>query len=222
MTTNTPTATNGSSSPSFAGFEQADFDVFHIEGLEERMAAIQQLIRPKFQQIGEALATDLAVHAGNEMFLHVAKHARRTVNPPKDTWLAVCANKRGYKAHPHFQLGLFDDHLFLWFALIYEAPNKKTIAQAYLNQIDDVIASIPAGYRISLDHTKKESLSVDQMDEQAWKDALTRFRDVQKAELLVGRHIPVGDPLLKDGKALYEMAASTFEALMPLYRLSLV
>lgn len=204
----------------FSGFEQADFDTFQLEGLEERMAAIQERIQPKFRAIGEKLAGDLAAHAGNEMFLHIARHARRTVNPPKDTWLAICDNKRGYKAHPHFQLGVFDDHLFLWMALIYEVPNKSRMASTYLNRIDEVIAAIPSDYRISLDHTKKESMLVGEMSEQDFRDALIRFRDVQKAELLIGRHIAAGDPLLKDGEALFQFASSTFETLMPLYRLA--
>lgn len=213
MTTQTTTA-------EFTGFTQADFDVFLVEGLEERMAGIQQQIQPKFHAIGQELSGGLAIHAGNEMFLHVARHARRKVNPPKDTWLAICSNKRGYKAHPHFQLGLFDDHLFLWLALIYEVPNKSNIATAYLNQIDEVIATVPDHYVLSLDHMKKESTVVGSMSRQDWTDALVRFRDVQKAELLIGRHVQAGDKLLQDGDALLEFAASTYETLMPLYRMA--
>ncbi|MEV5024944.1 DUF1054 domain-containing protein [Paenibacillus sp. LPE1-1-1.1] len=213
MTTQTDTA-------KLAGFTQADFDVFGIEGLEERMAAIQNQIQPKFRAIGEQLSVDAAVHAGNEMHLHVARHARRKVNPPKDTWLAICSNKRGYKAHPHFQLGLFDDHLFLWLALIYEVPNKANIATAFLKQIDDVIANVPKDYVLSLDHMKKESTPVGTMTKKDWKNALVRFRDVQKAELLIGRHVQANDPILRDGEALLALASSTYETLMPLYRMS--
>ncbi|GLX68345.1 DUF1054 domain-containing protein [Paenibacillus glycanilyticus] len=204
----------------FTGFEQKDFDTFLIDGLEQRMTAIEERIRPKFRYLGEKLTGDIAVQAGDEMFLHIAKHARRTVNPPKDTWLAICNNKRGYKAHPHFQMGLFDDHLFLWFALIYEAPNKSKIASTYLEHLDEVIAAVPSDYVLSLDHMKKESKPVSDMNRQDWTNALTRLRDVQKAELLIGRHLPAGDPLLQDGDALYKLAQDTYETLMPLYRLA--
>ncbi|MDQ8733510.1 DUF1054 domain-containing protein [Paenibacillus sp. LHD-38] len=212
--------TTQTTSAKLAGFTQADFDVFGIEGLEERMAAIQNQIQPKFRALGEQLSVDAAVHAGNEMYLHVARHARRKVNPPKDTWLAICSNKRGYKAHPHFQLGLFDDHLFLWLALIYEVPNKANIATAFLKQIDDVIANVPKDYVLSLDHMKKESTAVSTMTKKDWKDALVRFRDVQKAELLIGRHVQVNDPILRDGEALLALASATYETLMPLYHMS--
>ncbi|MNZ91378.1 hypothetical protein D3C78_1103600 [compost metagenome] len=202
------------------GFTQADFNVFQLQGLEERMAAIQQRIQPKFHAIGQQLSAEVAVQAGNEMFLHVAKHARRKVNPPKDTWLAICDNKRGYKSHPHFQLGLFDDHLFLWLAFIYELPNKKRIAAAFLDQIDAVRAAVPIDYVLSMDHMKKDAVVVGDMSEQDWSNALTRFRDVQKAELLIGRHIQADDALLRDGAALLQYASTTFETLMPLYRMA--
>lgn len=207
--------------PAVAGFTQDDFDVFRLQGLEERMAAIQSRIQPKFRAIGQLLAADLTARAGNEMYLHIARHARRKVNPPKDTWLAICSNKRGYKAHPHFQLGLFDDHLFLWLALIYEVPNKSGIATAFLNRLDDVMETVPSSYMISLDHMKKDAIAAGGMTRQDWTDALTRFRDVQKAELLIGRHIQADDALLRDGDALLEFAASTYETLMPLYRLAI-
>lgn len=213
MTTQTATT-------SLAGFTQADFDIFGIEGLEERMSAIQNRIQPKFRALGEQLTVDTAVHAGNEMYLHIARHARRKVNPPKDTWLAICSNKRGYKAHPHFQLGLFDDHLFIWLALIYEVPNKSNIATAFLNQIDDVIAAVPAHYVLSLDHMQKESIAVSEMSRQDWSDALVRFRDVKKAELLIGLHVQADDPILRDGDALLALVSSTYETLMPLYRMA--
>ncbi|WP_143522844.1 DUF1054 family protein, partial [Pseudomonas sp. 2822-15] len=86
----------------------------------------------------EELAQQLSMSLGNEMFLHIAKHARRSVNPPNDTWLAICHNKRGYKKHPHFQVGLFDDHVFIWLAFIYELPNKQNIAQKFLNNMDEL------------------------------------------------------------------------------------
>jgi uncharacterized protein YktB (UPF0637 family) len=213
MTTNT-------SAPALTGFEPSDFDVFQLQGLEERMQGIDTRIRPKFRAIGERLVAELALLAGKELHLHIAKHARRTVNPPKDTWLAICDNKRGYKAHPHFQLGLFDDHLFIWLALIYEVPNKKNIAAGLLENLDAVISAVPDDYVLSMDHMKKDSRPVRELGEEGWEAVLTRFRDVQKAELLIGRHIQADDALLQNGDALLGYAASTYETLMPLYRMA--
>ncbi|MBS4220445.1 DUF1054 domain-containing protein [Bacillus sp. FJAT-49711] len=201
----------------FTGFIKNDFNTFHIGGLEERMEAIQQRIQPKFKVIGDILTDDLSAMIGSEMFLHIAKHARRTVNPPKDTWLAIAGNKRGYKQHPHFQVGLFDDHVFIWLAFIYELPNKTNIAKSLLKNIQTIKKTVPTDYVISLDHMKKESASMADVN---LKDSLTRFRDVKKAEFLIGKHIDANDPILQDGDRFIEFVKETFETLVPIYRLA--
>jgi uncharacterized protein YktB (UPF0637 family) len=202
---------------SIKGFTKSDFDVFTIDGLEERMKAIQTQIQPTFKQLGDLLTNDLSILLGNEMYLHIAKHARRKVNPPKDTWMAICHDKRGYKKHPHFQLGLFDDHLFIWFALIYEAPNKTGIATALLDDLD-LISNLPNDFVISLDHMKKEATLLSDKNVDNLKADLIRLRDVKKAEFLVGRHIKPDNPLLKDGQALANFTKETYEQLLPIYQ----
>lgn len=200
----------------FDGFTKSDFQTFHIDGLDKRMSAIQNRIQPKFKIIGETLTSDLTAMIGNEMYLHIAKHARRTVNPPKDTWLAIANNKRGYKKHPHFQVGLFDDHAFLWLAYIYELPEKSEIAKKFLNHMDVIQEKVPGNFVISMDHMKKDAVRLDEID---LKKALERFRDVKKAEFLVGRHIAADDPIVKDGERFVSLARETFETLVPIYKL---
>ncbi|MFC2950244.1 YktB family protein [Virgibacillus sediminis] len=200
----------------FNGFTKEDFETFSIEGLEERMEAIQTRIQPKFQEIGSHLVSFLSAELGNEMFLHIAKHARRTVNPPNDTWLAIADNKRGYKKHPHFQVGLFDDHVFIWLALIYELDYKKEIAESYVKSFDE-LKQLPSNYMVSLDHTKRDAISLDKLQ---LKD-VERFRDVKKAEFLIGQHLPAGDPRLADGKKFLETVEATYETLIPFYRQAL-
>lgn len=207
---------------SFNGFQQTDFDTFAIDGLELRMAAIRERIQPKFKAIGEALCDDVSLLAGNEMFVHIAKHARRKINPPKDTWMAFCHNKRGYKQHPHFQVGLFDDHVFIWFALIYELPHKQAIADHFLAQIKKVTRTIPSNYVLSFDHMKKDAIPFGQLKKSEWIACLTKFRNVKKAELLIGRHFKANDLILHDGHRFIHCVRETFETLMPLYRLAMI
>lgn len=158
----------------FQGFKREDFDTFTIDGLDERMKAIQTRIQPKFQEMGLELVDYIAAQVGNEMYLHIAKHARRTVNPPKDTWLAIADNKRGYKKHPHFQIGLFDDHLFMWLALIYELPNKQEIAKSFITSFEK-IKQLPDNFVVSLDHMDKNSIPIQDLE----MKHLERFRDVK-------------------------------------------
>ncbi|KAB7669304.1 YktB family protein [Bacillus sp. B1-b2] len=202
---------------SFTGFTKADFETFSIDGLDSRMEAIQERIQPKFKEIGQELTEQLSSKLGQEMFLHIAKHARRTVNPPKDTWLAIASNKRGYKQHPHFQVGLFDDHLFIWLAYIYELPRKEEIATLFLEELEQLKKIIPSEFYLSMDHMKKDASRVEDTDIES---VLTRFRDVKKAEFLVGKHIKADDPLVSNGDALVAYIEETFQTLLPIYKLS--
>ena len=201
---------------SIKGFSQHDFDTFLIDGLGARMEAIETRIQPKFQVIGEELAQDLSMKLGNEMYLHIARHARRTVNPPNDTWLAVCDNKRGYKKHPHFQVGLSDDRLFIWLALIYELPSKQNIANAFLDSFDEIKA-LPADFAVSLDHMKKDSFSLEELEEKH----LQRFHDVKKAEFLIGRSLATDDERVNDGEKLLATIKDTYHELIPFYQLAM-
>ena len=201
----------------FTGFSEEDFQVFSITGLEERMTAIKDRIQPKFREIGTYLTVELSAMVGNEMFLHIAKHARRKVNPPKDTWLAIGPNKRGYKQFPHFQVGLFDDHVFLWLAYIYELPNKAQIADNLLNHMNEMKQLITNDFVVSTDHMNKNANSIQEID---LEETLLRFKQVIKAEFLLGRNIAKNDPILKDGKRFLELATSTFKTLVPIYQMS--
>jgi uncharacterized protein YktB (UPF0637 family) len=204
----------------FTGFAPIDFAAFTIDGLENRMVAIRERIQPKFKALGSLLCSEASLLAGNEMYLHIARHARRKINAPKDTWLAICDNKRGYKQHPHFQVGLFDDHVFVWFALIYEVPHKKAIAESYLRQLSKIKKLIPKDYVISFDHMQKESVAVGKLTQKAWKQGLERFRDIQKVELLIGRHFLADDPILQDGEGFAHEAKLIVESLFPLYTIA--
>jgi uncharacterized protein YktB (UPF0637 family) len=90
----------------FSGWVDADFAVFQIAGFDERMAAIRERIQPKLDAMGRDLVSLLQPETGTEWFYHVAKHMRRSVNPPLDTWVALNRIKKGYKATVHFGVGI--------------------------------------------------------------------------------------------------------------------
>jgi len=66
----------------------------------------RRAFRPKLEAIGRDLLPEVARIAGGAAFAHVARHARRTVNPPDDTWVAFALDKRGYKKHCHFKVAV--------------------------------------------------------------------------------------------------------------------
>ncbi|WP_413379968.1 YktB family protein [Alkalihalobacillus sp. 1P02AB] len=204
----------------FSGFNDADFNVFNIKGLEERMNALKSNIRPKFEAIATEMEPTLSSLTGDEMFTHIAKHARRTVNPPNDTWVAFASSKRGYKMLPHFQVGLFETHLFVWFAVIYECPNKAPFAEKLLKNVNKWKKEIPNDFVWSIDHMKPEAKKHGDLSKNELEAMFTRLKDVKKAELLCGIHIDRNDPILKDGQALIQKIEETYKTVLPLYTLA--
>ena len=203
-------------------FTEKDFDVFKIDGLDSRMEAIKTTIRPKLELLGNYLVPYLSVLTGEENYYHVAKHARRTVNPPNDTWVAWSTSKRGYKSLPHFQVGLWSTHLFIWFAVIYEAPNKESYGKQIISHTDEIMQQIPKQFVWSVDHTRPEGISHQSINGKALVDMGQRLSQVKKSELLCGLHIDRNDPILSNPEQLINTIENTFSHLVPLYKLSRV
>jgi len=204
----------------FQGFTDQDFNVFEIEGLEPRMDALIQTIRPKLNELGQRFSQELSILSGEEIFPHVAKHARRTINPPKDTWVAFAANKRGYKMIPHFQIGLWGTHLFIWYAVIYEAPAKAAIGKKFLQNIEFIQNHVPADFVWSVDHMQPGSQKHQDLSNEDLESMFTRLQTIKKAELLCGVQIPREQAVKMSGDELIEKIAKTFKQLMPLYKLA--
>ena len=181
------------------------------------MEALTTHVRPKFHALGDAFSAFFSAELGEEFFAHVAKHARRTVNPPKDSWVAFAPYKRGYKALPHFQIGLWNSHLFIMVAVIYEAPNKVLMAERLLQQLDQ-ITSLPSHYMLSGDHMAPHATSLADAGEEGTAALLTRLRDVKKGEFLVGVHVPAEEAVQLSSDAFYALVEQTFTNLLPIYK----
>ena len=193
-----------------------DFDVFEIDGLEQRMEALTTIVRPKFQELGEMFSSYFSAKTGDEFFPHVAKHARRTINPPKDSWVAFAPYKRGYKSLPHFQIGLWNTHLFIIVAIIYEAPQKSEMATRLLNAME-LFDKLPDSFILSGDHMSQDSISLKAGREKQLEELLIRLRDVKKGEFLVGLHISREEAINLSSEQFLQLTEETFEALMPIY-----
>ncbi|WP_160720257.1 YktB family protein [Bacillus sp. USDA818B3_A] len=204
----------------FGGFTNEDFDVFLIDGLEPRMEALKNTIRPKLEQLGEYFAPGLAALTGDEMFVHVAKHARRTINPPKDTWVAFASNPRGYKMLPHFQIGLWNTHLFVWFAVIYEAPQKEVMAERFIKKAAKIYKEIPKEFSWSLDHTKPDTIKHEQLSKNDLLAQFERLKTIKKAELLCGFTMERDRAIELGSQGLLEQLESVFTTVAPLYKIA--
>ncbi|MGM8214327.1 YktB family protein [Bacillaceae bacterium W0354] len=204
----------------FTGFEQADFDVFTIDGLDERMNALRSRISPKLEAIANALQPTASTVTGDEMFVHVAKHARRTKNPPNDTWSALASSKRGYKKLPHFQIGMWGSHVFVWFALIYESPIKAPFANVLMKNKSDILNSIPDYFVWSKDHMQPDTISHQDMKKDQFDLVVDRLANVKKAEILCGITLNRDDERLKHGPQFINLCEETIKTLSVLYNLT--
>ncbi|WP_088005814.1 YktB family protein [Indiicoccus explosivorum] len=192
-----------------------DFQVFGVPGLEERMEQLTVQIRPKFEELGSRFAPFLSEAAGDEHFVHIAKHARRTVNPPQDSWVAFAANKRGYKAYPHFQIGLWKSHVFIILAVIYEARSKDRMARDLLENGE--VHDLPGDFVLSGDHMKPEAERIGDLSAEEITRLMVRFRDVKKGELVIGRHIPADEAAAMSTERFFSFTEDTFKELLPIY-----
>ncbi|CAM4489281.1 DUF1054 domain-containing protein [Paenibacillus phoenicis] len=202
----------------FEGFTTQDFDALTVPSLESRMEAIISHIRPKLETLGAEMAPYLSALCGEEMFPHVAKHARRTVNPPNDTWVAWAASKRGYKALPHFQVGMFSTHLFIIFAVIYESPNKAVFANYLDKHAAQIKKTIPDGFYWSLDHMSPDGTPHREADTKQLKAWAEKLKTIKKSEALCGLRLERNDPIVSDGTKLIRTVEETFQTLLPLYK----
>jgi uncharacterized protein YktB (UPF0637 family) len=128
------------------GFTREDFEVFELEGFSRRMAQLYALVRPKLMRLGGDLAPVLARQLHMEFFPHVAKHARRTVNPPPETWCAFGPSARGYKRYPYLGLCISSAGLHARVTVKSEADHRPEMAElirAHAEQLTQALRGTP-------------------------------------------------------------------------------
>src|SRR5213594_4228917 len=205
-----------------SAFVTADFKVFDARGLQPRMAEIRSRVRPKLEALGKSLAPALSRSLGNEVFAHVARHARRTVNPPDDTWVAFSPDPRGYKKHCHFKVAVSRHCVRFLFEVGPEHADKKRWAAAWKKnapKLGPVLRRVKGLAWFKNEHDEEAAspladLSPEQLAELA--DELTRTRDGQ---LVLGRVVPAEQASRWTEAQYRDAALETFRALAPLYRL---
>jgi uncharacterized protein YktB (UPF0637 family) len=197
-------------------FKPKDFKAFTVPGLDDRMAALEEHVRPQLNNLGEYFAQYLETQTGEVFYPHVAKHARRSVNPPKDTWVAFATNKRGYKMQPHFQIGLFEEQLFVMYGVMHEAKDKAQQVKVFEDQFNQ-LKNLPADYSVSLDHMSQEKTLIKDMDDSSLQKAIDRVKNVKKGEFFVARTLQPGADDLKSDKAFISFLEDTFTQLLKFY-----
>ncbi len=206
----------------FTGFTASDFKIFDLRGFQPRMAAIRAQIRPKLEALGAELLPNVSRVTGGDAYSHVAKHARRTVNPPDDTWVAFGPDKRGYKKHCHFKVAISRRCVRFLFEAGPEYAEKNKWVAAWKKHAGRLAPALKKAKGLAWfknEHDEEPAaILADLTSEEIARlgDELTRTRDGQ---FVLGRLVAESDAT-KWGPDEYRKAAvATFEALAPLYRL---
>jgi uncharacterized protein YktB (UPF0637 family) len=198
------------------GFTPVDFEVFKVEGFNERMQQIYQHVRPKLLRLGDELAPELARRLHLEFFPHVAKHARRSVNPPPETWAAFGPSPKGYKRYGYLAFCISGVGLHARAVVKAEADHRPLMAQGFVARTEQLIKDFK-GTRISrYDKWDFAALpSADPADKQffaALADALNK----KTGGIDVGFGWNIKDALKLDRAELID----AFRELEPIYRVA--
>jgi uncharacterized protein YktB (UPF0637 family) len=205
-----------------AAFGASDFRVFDVKGFQPRMGEIRTRIRPKLETLGRSLAPALARSLGGETYAHVAKHARRTVNPPDDTWVAFGPDARGYKKHCHFKVAVSRHCVRFVFEIGPEHADKKRWAAAWkknAGKLSPVLRRMKGLAWFKNEHDETPATPLSDMapeDLAGLADEMVRTRDGQ---LVLGRMVAAEEAARWTEAQYREAALETFRALVPLYRL---
>jgi uncharacterized protein YktB (UPF0637 family) len=199
-----------------------DFKVFEVTGFQPRMAEIRTRIRPKLESLGHRLAPTIAKTTGGEVFAHVAKHARRTVNPPDDTWVAFGPDARGYKKHPHFKVAVSRNTVRFLFEIGPEHADKKRWTAAWranAGNLGRVLRRAKGLAWFKNEHDDEPAAALADLspdDLVGLGEALIRVRDGQ---IVLGRAVPASEAARWTDAQYRDAALETFRTLVPLYRL---
>jgi uncharacterized protein YktB (UPF0637 family) len=198
------------------------FQVFAIPDFAGRMATIRSEVSPWLVQLGEALAPPLATVAGEALFPHVARHARRTVNPPTDTWVAFGPRARGYKGDPHFKVAVSGEGLRFLFEAGPELAGKVDWAarwQGNASGLHSRLSSTDLAW-FKNEHDAEPAARLGDLSRAELGDLSGRLLKGRDGQLVLGVAVPRARALRLSGDALAAEALRVFGALAPCYRLA--
>lgn len=198
------------------GFTREDFAVFGIPTFPERMQGIKERVRPKLTALGDDLQPALKTLAKSDVFPHVAQHARRTVNPPPETWVAFGPSARGYKKYGYFGLVVSHGGLHTRIVVKDEAPDRPHMAKVLIDRAD-VLAKVFAEHTVAR-YDRWNYVGLPELT----KPTAEFWQGV--AEVLTkktgGLDVGVGWPVARAVKLTAKQVAEAFASLLPLYEIT--
>lgn len=194
-------------------FTKKDLEIFEVNGFADRMQLIKDTITPKLIKLGELLQPQLSRAVDHEIYPQVAEHARRTVNPPTETWVAFGPDPAGYKSYVHFTLCVGGVGVQARVTAKQECKNRKGFGQnllTYAEQLKEL-----KGNKEMADYSRSDGGRPESIAD--WvvflKEAGQRLKQTQTAVFDVGINLPLSGDLSSH-------AIQAFCRLTPFYKLS--
>jgi uncharacterized protein YktB (UPF0637 family) len=198
-----------------AGFTPVDFEVFKVEGFNERMQQIYAHVRPKLIRLGDELAPQLARKMHMEFFPHVAKHARRTVNPPPETWAAFGPSPKGYKRYGYLALCISGAGLHARAVVKSEADKRPEMARNLKSRASQLVKDFKGTKIARYDKWDFNKLPAPEPAETDLFTTLATSLEKKSGGIDLGFGWSVKESLRLDKDEIVE----AFQELEPLYRL---
>ena len=196
------------------GFRFADFRVFDVPDFGNRMEQIYEHVRPKLMRLGSELAADLRRVTGGEFFPHVARHARRIVNPPPETWVAFGPSAQGYKRDAHFALCISRAGVHARIIVGHESERRAEIAKRLRQCASALVASFHGTRIARYDNWDFRQLPPKVPADRALFESLADRLVKRAGGIDVGFSWPVGDAVNLERAELLD----AYRELAPLYR----
>ena len=178
------------------------------------MELLDRQVLPRLVKLGSELAPELSRKLGAEFFPHVAKHPRRTVNPPAETWAAFGPSPNGYKRYGYLALCISRAGLHARAVVKTEADHRPEMG-AKIRAMASELAKSFRGTRIA--HYEKwdgRNLPRTTVAEPAFFESIADAFDRKTGVLDVGFGWKVTDALRLERAELLE----AWSELEPLYR----
>ncbi len=205
-----------------AAFTREQLDIFKIEDFQGRMNRLREDITPRLFTLGELLVDPLSKTVREPMYLHVARHLRRTVNPPVATWAAFARTQRAYKPTVHIRATVSLTGIHTNIFVEDYADDRPLFAHQLLDRADELeefFASHPSVKAFTITDHDDRPLSGTAITADMLREFARRLQTSRTQHSIFGLKVPPS--AIGDTDALTKAIIRNVKTLLPIYRLGI-
>ena len=197
-------------------FLERAFQAFEHDQLDLVMDDFRRYVQPPLRKYGQYIKQLMGQQFTSlDLPVHLAKHIRRKVSLPFNTWVAIGGDNRGYKKYLHLQLGINRQYVFFVIASLDHPPIEKMAIQHW-QRYPQVLKHLPEDVVFIFDHTQYDYCLLKEIP---LKDIFARVDQKKKADIMIGRILHRNDESLQSEEAFKAWLNQTLGDLRPLLAL---